>query len=363
MLFCFLFMVLFAGVYKAGQMYRAKTLSARGADLCVLSGAAVYCNELQWVRYANAALLVAFSVDLIRMATAALAAGGLSAGSGALAAALAVDRTNLRTPLQNALKPLFGIETTSGVLPWWIYRETREAAKGNRMAISPSAANALSIPMPPLLLFNLQTCGASSVLPNLNLRFRTLEELLSDLEDVAASEPLYLSYDRAMTFTSSQVQPCKNAHPGQMCVKSGTPKYGGTYCESIPGVEWGEAAENPILKPMLGKVKWALKALRPLLKDIRLDITHRTNPPDHTLLFYGFLSAGGRRYHQTSEARVEGPGLAAWDIPAGPYRARLITEEFDRLILIQPFLQACPNLPRGFFTDQENPTPGGSFAR
>jgi hypothetical protein len=362
LLFCFVFTILFATLYKVGWMYHDKIRATRGADLTVLSGGAVYGNGLQWVRAANVLLVIAIAVDVAKMASAAVAAGGLSAGAAAIAAAKSVDAINLRTPLQQTLRPLFGIDLPTGFYPLWIYRETRQAAERNHLATSFTKSAENVVPLPPILLFNLRTQGEQSLLPNMNLRFRDASDLLDDLGEVLESEPLYLSYDRAMTFTASQVQPCKNAHPGQMCVKTGTPKYGGSYCEVLPGTKTGMFKDQPFVKSMMDKAKWALKVLEPLLKDLKLDITHRTEPPDHTLLLYDFLSSRGEKYHQTSEVRVEGGGLAAWDLAAQPFRAKLISEEFDALPIIGPLLQKCPGGLSSGPWERALFTSGGSFA-
>lgn len=342
LLFCFIFTVLFAGLYKAGLLYNDKTRAARGADLTVLSGGAVYCNGLQLVRYANILLMAAIVVDVAKMAVAAIGAGIFSGGAGALPAARAADILNFRSRVQNILKPLFGIDGTLGFYPCWIYYETRNAAKKNGLATSFSESGANPIPLPPVLLFSLKTRGKKSIIPTMNLKFRTVGDLLDDLGDVAEREPLYTTNKGGVTFTASQVQPCDHAHPNEMCVKPGTPKYGGKFCHTIEGNNTENLGSSSPMKSLLGAVKWALKVLQPILGNLKLDITHQTKPPDHTLLLYDFLQSQDGKFHQTAEAKIEGPGLAAWDIAAGPFRAKLVSEEFDQIPVIGSLLQTCP---------------------
>jgi hypothetical protein len=92
----------------------------------------------------------------------------------------------------------------------------------------------------------------------------------------------------------------------------------------------------------MDKAKWALKILKPLLDDLKLDITHQTKPPDHTLLLYDFLREKDQKFHQTTEAKIEGPGLAAWDTVSGPFRVKLVSEEFDQLPVLKDLIRQCP---------------------
>ena len=343
LLFCFIFSVLFAGLYKAGLLYNDKTRASRGADLTVLSGGAVYCNGLQLVRYANIVLVAAIVVDVAKMASAAISAGLFSGGAGALPAARAADILNFRSRVQNIFKPIFGIDGMPGLYPIFIYYETRDAAKHYGLATSFTKSGVGSaVPLPPVLLFSLKTQGQKSIIPTMNLKFRTVGDLLDDLTDVADKEPLYVTYDGSMTFTASQVQPCTRAHPNEMCVKTGTPQYGGKFCHTIEGVDAGSLTNSSVMQPILGSIKWALKVLQPILGNLKLDITHQTKPPDHTLLLYDFLQSQDGKFHQTAEAKIEGPGLAAWDIGAGPFRAKLVSEEFDQIPVIGSLIQKCP---------------------
>lgn len=363
LLFCFVFAALFAALYRAGTLYQAKARTARGADLSVLSGGAVYCDGLQWVRYANVVLVFAIAVDLVKMAVAAASAGALTGGAAAVEAAWTADKLNLRSRIQTIVRPIFGIEYPTGLFPFLILYETRQAARSNHLSTSFGTGAASLVPAPPVLLFNVKTAGIQGAAPGMNLRFRTLQDLLDDLGDVLDEEPLYYSYSRGLTFTSSQVEPCRNTpHPGQKCVKKGTPKYGGLYCEVVPDGGAGLHQDLPVVKSMMARAKWALNILAKILSGVKLDITHGTKPPDHTLLFYDFSASGSVRVHQTAEALVEGPGLCAWDLTAGPFRTRLVSEEFDQLPLIGPLLQKCPGgLPGGIPSFPNLTHAGGGF--
>jgi hypothetical protein len=343
LLFCFIFTVLFAGLYHAGLLYSAKTRCARGADLTVLSGGAVYCNGLQWVRYANAVIILAAAIDVAKMATAALAAGVASGGLAAAGAAREADTLKLRRVAQDAFDPLFGVEKPTGLYPLWIFYETRQAAKQNDLATSLGDKGLDQVvPLPPVLLFSMKTRGLDALVPNMNLKFRTIGDLLDDLEDAVDKEPLYVTCQGSVTLTASQVQPCERAHPDEMCVKKGTPIYGGKYCRLIPGENAGSLSKTGYLKPIMDKTKWALHILKPLLDNIKLDIGHRTKPPDHTLFLYDFLKFHDDKLHQTAEAKIEGPGLAAWNLASGPFRTKLVSEEFDCLPVVGSLIRQCP---------------------
>jgi hypothetical protein len=341
LVFCFIFIALFAGLYRAGLLYGAKTRVARSADLTVLSGGAVYANGLQCVRYANVLLVCAMAVDMVKMAVAALSAGGLTGGGGAVPAAWAADKVNLRKPLQSVLDAAFGVEKPTGFYPIWIAWETSEAAFRNNL--KPFVERRGRIPVPPVLLYNLRTShGLDTLVPNMALRFRTGADLLKELEDVPEEAPLYVTTDRhsghPVTFTADLVQPCDNSqHTGQMCVKSGIPGYSGQYCREIGQPYPPDPSPGPVFRRALGKAKWALKALKPLLEDIRLDITHRDDPPCHTLTLYGPARDAGTLFHQTSEVRLLGKGLAAWDVGSPRFQCALAPVEYDQLPFLQQF--------------------------
>jgi hypothetical protein len=69
------------------------------------------------------------------------------------------------------------------------------------------------------------------------------------------------------------------------------------------------------------------KALKVLFKDMQLDVTHRDDPPNHTLALLGQLpgqiSNEQVDFTQISEVILEGGGLAAWNIPAPPFQVHL----------------------------------------
>lgn len=92
LLFCFIFVVLFAGLYKAGLSYIQKERALRGTDLTALSVGAVYANGLQLVRYSNVALMASVIADVVTIVA--------SEGK--------ID-PNLRGTVQTLQKYIFGI--------------------------------------------------------------------------------------------------------------------------------------------------------------------------------------------------------------------------------------------------------------
>src|SRR5579859_7596646 len=99
LLFCFIFLVLFAGLYKAGTAYIVKERARRSTTLTALTGGAVYANGLQLVRKSNDLLMLFVGVDLFKagFAAAAVFAGGPLA---MVEAAKAADKLNARTAVQ-----------------------------------------------------------------------------------------------------------------------------------------------------------------------------------------------------------------------------------------------------------------------
>lgn len=116
LLFCFIFLALFVGLYKSGIAYIGKERARRSTNLTALTAGAVYANGLQMVRESNFLLMFLVSADLYKdgLAAAAAAEGGPPA---MVAAALAADKVNSRTPFQKFQSIFFGIDTPPGAYP------------------------------------------------------------------------------------------------------------------------------------------------------------------------------------------------------------------------------------------------------
>src|ERR1700679_1091414 len=79
--FCFIFAVLFAGLYKSGLVYSLKERSNRSSELTALSAGAVYANGMQLVRLTNLILVAYAMIDLTVIAAAVTAASTVSLGT------------------------------------------------------------------------------------------------------------------------------------------------------------------------------------------------------------------------------------------------------------------------------------------
>src|SRR5665213_2684375 len=78
LLFCFIFVPLFVGLYKSGMLYNAKEQAIRASNLTAFSAGAVYANGLQLVRLTNVALLLAAAIDILAIAAVLEITGGFS---------------------------------------------------------------------------------------------------------------------------------------------------------------------------------------------------------------------------------------------------------------------------------------------
>ena len=176
LLFCFIFIALFVGLYKSGMLYNAKERAIRANNLTSLSAGAVYANGLQLVRLTNAILLGFAVADLIVITAALDLTGGLS-----LVLPPGFKDPNFRGMVQKRQAVLFGINQPSGLYPLLIFGETVSVANQNGLKSTWPTANPLSWSMPlppsPILVFNVTTIGSSdlaqAIVPNMALKFRT----------------------------------------------------------------------------------------------------------------------------------------------------------------------------------------------
>lgn len=335
LLFFSVFSVLFLLLYRSGGAHLLKERTVRGTDLTAVSCGAVYANGLQLVRYSNAVLMASAAFDLAQMVSAYLAAGGPASGPAAVAAAVAAD-PKTRERVQAVQETFFGVDRGGntlrpGLYPLLICSEGYALASDNGLESRP--------PLRPLFLFNTETSSAARVLvPHMALRFRTADELLPDARNGPEREPLYRLRDASdggwRLFRANQVEPAPGANAGQMRVRCDLPSpYRCKYVEA--------AVEGPDLPG----IRWALKRLKDVLKRIRLDVTHRDDPPCHSLLVWGRHRDrlfDGKPVDQFSETALTGGGLAAWDIPRPKFKARLKAVEPERMPIIRGLLQGLP---------------------
>ena len=309
LLFCFIFIVLFMGLFKAGTAYISKERTRRATDLTALSAGAVYANGLEWVRYSNVVDMGLTTVDvgiiLMRISPMLVT---LPEGAPAIVAAAIEADPKLREKIgQRIQKYLFGVGMSApGAYPLLIHTMAHETADSNQLSDSL---------VEPVHLYNLESASLQDVMvPNMALRFRTAADLLP--------EPSHCSYSfihdgEKTCFSSDEVEPAGNPkNPRQMQVKQDGRKYGGWWVHK----ETDDGGPSELDKSPLSKIGGTkvLGLLKDLLKRIILDVTDRDEPACHTYTLLGTynvkINGQTRAFRQVSEVRVEADGLAAWDI-------------------------------------------------
>jgi hypothetical protein len=300
LLFCFIFLALFVGLYKSGTAYIIKEHARRSTNLTAFTGGAVYANGLKLVRVSNGALIILVGADLLKAGLAAAAAveGGPPA---MLAAAYEADKVNARTAFQKFQNIFFGVNNP-GIYPLLIEAQALATASENQLSFLPAYA------------YNYETASAEDVvIPNLALRFRTASELLPEPQ-----KDIYSLMHNGVQhyFSSDEVEPANNPrNPKQMRVKRDSDSdYAGWWVKKEEnGVESGQ---NGNLSK-LGSPD-VIKALKSFLENFKFDVTDRDDPPCHT---FSLLSRMGgppevenRGFYQMGEVRLDSNGLAIWDL-------------------------------------------------
>jgi hypothetical protein len=306
-LFCFIFVALFAGLYKAGTAYVIKEKSRTAANMTALTAGAVYANGLELVRYSNDILMVLVTLDAIKVG---LAVAPFTVApppidfAGAIATAKAVDAQNLRTPFQKIQDRVFGVETPPGAYPLLIEGQ----------AVATAGENGLSS-LPPIYAYNYETAKTAEevVAPNMALRFRRASDLLPDIGREAYS----LKHNGLVYhFSEEQVEPANNPrHPHQMRVKKTLiSPYAGWWVKKEEGSGSGPPGASVLNK--IGGNNF-LNHIREFLDGFKMDVVDRDDPPCHTFSLLGdtngTLAGLKRNFYQAAEVRVETDGLAGWD--------------------------------------------------
>ncbi|HVM32205.1 MAG TPA: hypothetical protein VMU88_03660 [bacterium] len=352
--FCFIFAVLFVGVYKSGVLYGLKERSNRACELTALSAGAVYANGLQWVRLTNLFLVTFAILDLTVIAAAVAAAGAVSFG--ALAGIALKSDPHFRQKVQKLQSLLFGINlSVPGLYPSLIFAESLSVARKNNLSdnwFKPGGPLSFQVPLPPspAFLFNSETTSPlwTALVPSMSLRFRTADQFIQDQGD-SESQKVYYQYQDQKTGTYHYVEEKdtelapNSTNPGQRRVKQGL-EGSGKLLKLEPVVlgdaerEAQAAAQSDIEKSGLRTATQSFKAIAPLLRGILLDVTDKTDPPDHTFIAYTQLptslppgDGSPNPIQSIAEISVEGPGLAAWDLTAPAYQSRRIHLKPERL--------------------------------
>jgi hypothetical protein len=321
LLFCFIFMALFIGLYKSGMLYNAKEQAIRSSNLTALSAGAVYANGLQIVRLTNVALLLAAAVDILAIAAALEITGGFS-----LIIPSQFKDLNTRKLVQDVQSILFGINQPIGIYPLLISDETISIASQNGLKSTFPSLNPLSwslpIPPSPILIFNVTTLGpglAQAIVPNMALKFRTAN-FFSDTVPKPKKIYKYKSRkDGAIHYLNSdQVDLAPNSqNKGQMRVKKGVGLEGEGYFVAEE-VNAGLSKLNAVIN------------IANFLAALQLDVTDRDIPAVHNIFVYASYPTSikdpqnnNAEIQTLSQVNVLGTGLAAWNVNDPPYQATL----------------------------------------
>jgi hypothetical protein len=321
LLFCFIFVALFIGLYKSGLLYNAKERAIRASNLTALSAGAIYANGLQLVRLTNVALLLAAAIDILAIAAALEITGGLS-----LVLPSQFKDLNTRKLVQDVQSILFGINQPIGIYPLLISDETISVASQNGLKSTFPSSNPLSwslpIPPSPILIFNVTTLGpglAQAIIPNMALKFRTANFFLDTLPK---PKKIY-SYKsgksgKIYTFNPDEVELAPNSqNEGQMRVKKGVGLEGEGYFVTEQ-VSAGLSKLNAVIN------------LANLLAGLQLDVTDRDIPAVHNIFVYASYPTSiedtqnnNAEIQTLSQVNISGTGLAAWNVNDPPYQATL----------------------------------------
>lgn len=330
LLFCFVFLALFVGLYKTGIAYIGKEHARRSTNLTALTGGAVYANGLQLVRESNGILAFLVGIDLLRDGTAAALA--VEGGPPAMVeAALTADKVNLRTSFQGFQNVSLGVDTP-GIYPLLIEGQAVATASENQLNSLPAYA------------YNYETATVADVgIPNMALRFRTAAELLPETKEKQYS----LAHNGVRHyFSSEEVESAHNPrYPKQMRVKkdSGSEFAGWWVRKEKNGTDEGDTGELSTLGP-----QDFINSLRDFLKQFKFDVTDRDDPPCHTFALFSAMNAklgeSDKNFYQAGEVRVDSFGLAAWDI-AFPINVYMEKVDLGSFPVIRDALQKLNNLP------------------
>jgi YHS domain-containing protein len=322
---------LFIGLYKSGTAYVLKEKAERSSDLTCLSAGAVYSNGLEMIRYTNIALMTAFVFDAGKMAAAA--APLIATPPAAIEAAIQADKVNTRSAIQRIQTYAFGVELPNDV-PLGAYPALIEL-EGHSIAGDNGLKNNF---VQPLFFYNIETTSGlgPAVKPDMSLRFRNAGELIPQ-----APQALYsLSHNgQRYYFTEDQVEPARNPrHPNEKRVRRDLDPYGGMWVRKdnseLNSSESGSGELVQLLRDHKSAV-WIFSHLRGLLAKIKLDVTHNTEPPDHTLVlvsqFPRIAAVPKKDFTQISSVVLEGGGLAAWDVGKPRFQIHLQKKEVTDL--------------------------------
>ncbi len=338
LIFCFVFLALFLGLYKAGSSYIVKERSRRAVNLTALTGGAVYADGLQLVRESNLLLMAAATYDAI-MVGRAIAAALMAPPPLDIAAVIAAAKfadPNKRKGIQTLQENIFGIGKPPGAYPLLVFAQAAATANENRLSI------------PPLYVYNHETATMQNApVPNMALRFRTIAELLPDEPKSSFS----LQHDGVRRyFSQEEIEPAHNPRfPKQMRVKKNSnSEYAGWWVRRE--TNGSGTNENQFLSKLAPA--WVLKNLRSYFDKFKLDVTDRDDPPCHTFALLGLMKENQKNhpntFYQAGETRVDAGGLAAWNL-ADPIHVNLEKVDLEAFPILRDTLKNFGSIP---FLDQ-----------
>lgn len=331
LLFCFIFITLFVGLFKSGLLFSAKERAIQAANMTALSAGAVYANGMQVVRLSNAIVFA------IAIGTVALLATGV--GSLLEVGAFLTGKNPIKLA-QDVQKLLFGIDEPTGLYPILIFTETLSITSQNGLkntwpnVFDPSTWKLpTSIPSP-IMLFNVISIGPESIKslnPNMALKLRdgsTLFKIPKLYKLVRDSD------GKVFIYTQNQVE--YNEGLKHYRVKRGLENQYKTVSEI--GLKGTDQA-NKVIQTLNS------------LSGMHLDVIDRDDPPLHNIFFYASYPTtasdqnGKNAEIQTlSQVTVSGSGLEFWKVSDPPYVATLSSTDPIELIKQSGFMAFIQNL-------------------
>jgi hypothetical protein len=226
----------------------------------------------------------------------------------------------------------------TGAYPFLIFTESNNASKDNLLSNNWPNLNSWTLPTPPspIYLFNYEGSLAQAFVPNMGLKFRTLDFFLFKIPK--GDKPTRYYYREKKTgeihyYNADKVVDARNPRfPNQKKVKVDD-QWKWVALEK-EGEKEAQEAEKALTDAEKKEEKGVIQKLKDkipffdIYKQIPIDVTDRDDPPNHTVMVVssypnsdGFKSAGSLT--SISETSVEGSGLDATKINDPPYSAKL----------------------------------------
>ncbi len=256
---------------------------------------------------------------------------------------------------QTVQKILFGVGLPTGAYPFMIFMEANQCSRDNQLTNNWPGLTSWAVPIPPspIFLFNFEGSLTQAFIPNMALKFRTLDYFVFKLpKDEKPSRYYYREKKTGIIhyYNADEVVDARNPrYPDQKKVKVGNRwKWVGLEEEGEKAAQANELTMGKETQQALQKGEKTLGAeankeekgvfqefkdkipFFEMFKQIPIDVTDRDDPPDHTFLVYSSFPGTSTGLLGTtnslqcvSETSVEGSGLDATKINDPPYSAKL----------------------------------------